>query len=125
MLVSEIVKSCSNDKVAAAALASIGGPFAARLIAHADSEGLEAGRMAAEMVHQFSQNASARDLQALRSAIVGTDQPVLSGLRHILEAGLYAAKAAETQSTGETSSGRAPMRICRAHSTPYSVCAGL
>ena len=123
MLVSEIVKSCSNDKVAAAALASIGGPFAARLIAHAESEGLEAGRMAAEMVHHFAQNADSRDLQALRLALVGTDQPVLSGLRHILEAGLHAASAAETQPTGGKSSGREPMRMRRASGASYSGCA--
>ena len=125
MLVSEIVKSCSNDKVAAAALASIGGLFAARLTAHADNEGLEVGRMAAEMVHHFAQNANARDLQALRSALVGTDQPVLSGFRHILEAGLHAASAAETQRTGGKASGREPMRMCRASGASYSGCAAL
>ena len=121
MLVSEIVTSCSNDKVAAAALASIGGPFAARVVAHAQSEGLEVGCLAAAMVHRFAQNATARDWQALRSSIAGTDQPILSGLRHILEAGLRAARVAEMQATSAAPSGPGPLRMRQVGGATHSV----
>lgn len=88
MLIREIMTSCSNDSVAQAALASIGGPFAARIEARADGHGLSAGQLAAEAVRQFSAGALAKDIEGLRSAISGHDQPVLAGLRHILEAAL-------------------------------------
>lgn len=113
MLVWEIVRSCSNDKVAAAALASIGGPFAARIVAHAESEGLEVGQLAAAMVRRFAQNAATDDWQALRFSIAGTDQPILSGLRYILEAGLHAAIDADLQPGGKAASGHGPMRMRR------------
>ena len=111
MLVWEIVRSCSNDKVAAAALASIGGPFAARIVAQAQSEGLEVGQLAAAMVRRFAQNAATDDWQSLRFSIVGTDQPILSGLRYILEAGLHAATDADFQPAGKAASGQGPMRM--------------
>ena len=88
MLIREIMTSCSNDSVAQAALASIGGAFAARIEARADGQGLRAGQLAAEAVRQFSAGALARDIEGLRTAISGHDQPVLAGLRHILEAAI-------------------------------------
>ena len=88
MLVHEIVHSCSNDHVAEAALVSIGGVFAARVAALADGEGLTAGALAATHVARFRQSAQPQDWQALARAIRHADQPVLAGLRHILETAL-------------------------------------
>ena len=88
MLTRDIIVSCSNAKVAQAALASIGGPFACRVEAHADGLGMEAGELAADTVRRFAIGAKARDWDALVQAMTGHDQPVLAGLRHILDAGL-------------------------------------
>ena len=84
MLTREIISSCSNARVAQAALASIGGPFAARFEAHADGIGMDMGLLAAQTVRQFAETARPRDWDMLRDAITGADQPVLAGLRHIL-----------------------------------------
>ena len=116
MLVSEIVNSCSNEKVAGAALASIGGAFAARVVAFAESEGVEAGRMAAALVRRFAQNAVAVDWQVLRLAIAGTDQPVLAGLRHILEAGMSDADAADGLGPAQTAVLHRPIVAGRSNS---------
>ena len=85
MIVKEVVNSCSNDHVAQAALGSIGGLFAARIEALAEREGLKGGTFAAAHVSSFESCASAADWNALRDAIRFDDQPVLAGLRHILE----------------------------------------
>ena len=88
MLVHEIVNSCSNDHVAQAALGSIGGGFKAWVEGLAEREGLTAGALAASHVASFGQQAQPQDWKALRRAIRDCDQPVLAGLRHILETGM-------------------------------------
>lgn len=88
MLMHEIVHSCSNDHVAQAALGSIGGAFAARIVAVAENEGLTSGELAAAHVARFRASAQPQDWQALSRAIRHADQPVLAGLRHILESEL-------------------------------------
>lgn len=90
MLIKEIVNSCSNDHVAQAALGSIGGVFAARIEALAERDGLKGGTFAAGHVSSFKNSASARDWNALRDAIRFDDQPVLAGLRYILEQAISA-----------------------------------
>ena len=100
MLVREIVNSCSNDHVAQAALGSIGGTFAARIEALAESEGLKGGSYAAGHVASFKNAASARDWDALRDAIRCHDQPVLAGLRHILQAAIEASCVRNLQRAG-------------------------
>ena len=88
MLTRDIIVSCSNAKVAQAALASIGGPFASRVEAHAEGLGIEAGELAADIVRRFAAQALPQDWDSLVQAMAGHDQPVLAGLRHILDAGL-------------------------------------
>ena len=88
MLIQEIILTCSHAAVAQAALASMGGSFAARFETHADGLGIEAGTLAADAVRRYAKKARRYELSLLRDAIVGHDQPVLAGLRHILEASL-------------------------------------
>ena len=86
------------------------GEFGPAVIA---GQGLEVGQLAAAMVRRFAQNAATDDWQALRFSIAGTDQPILSGLRYILEAGLHAAIDADLQPGGKAASGHGPMRMRR------------
>ena len=84
MILKEIVRTCSNAEVANAALASIGGEFAARIAAVASRSNLTPGMLASLIVKAFSANASVDQMADVDAAAFGTDQPVLSGLRQTL-----------------------------------------
>ena len=88
MMVRDIINSCSNEKIAEAALASIGGTFAERVRATARKSGVAAGTFVAMTVRSFARRAGERDYHALRDAVLGTDQPVLHGLTLILRPAL-------------------------------------
>jgi hypothetical protein len=87
MIVREIVRTCSNPHVARAAVASIGGDFARRVSRDAEKRNLTSGHFAAGLVRCFSRRAGARDWEGVDEATRGADQPILSGLRYILEHG--------------------------------------
>ena len=87
MIVREIVRTCSNPHVARAAVASIGGDFARRVSRDAEKRNLTSGLFAAGLVRRFSRAAGARDWEGVDEATRGADQPILSGLRYILERG--------------------------------------
>ena len=88
MIVREIVRTCSNPHVARAAVASIGGDFARRVSRDAEKRNLTSGLFAAGLVRRFSRAAGARDWEGVDEATRGADQPILSGLRYILEHGV-------------------------------------
>ena len=88
MIVLEIVVTCSNPHVARAAVASIGGEFARRFAHDAARRNLSSGVFAAGLVRGFSLRAGESDWEAVDEATRGADQPILSGLRYILEHGL-------------------------------------
>lgn len=85
MLVRDLVNSCSNVHVAEAAVVSIGGAFARRVRAEAARTGLRPGAWAADAVRRFRSDARPADLDRLQQALYGEDQPVLHGLRLIVE----------------------------------------
>ena len=85
MIVREIVLTCSNPHVARAAVASIGGDFARRFSRDAAKRNLTSGVFAAGLVRRFSRQAGNGDWEGVDEAIRGADQPILSGLRYILE----------------------------------------
>lgn len=85
MLVSDLLHSCTNDRVAAAAVFSIGGAFASHVQAGADEHGLTMGAYAARMVREFALGASERDWRDLVVACRGADHPVLAGLQLIVD----------------------------------------
>jgi hypothetical protein len=85
MMVREIVWTCSNPHVAHAAVASIGGAFARRFSQGAAKRNLTSGIFAADLVRRFSRQAGERDWRGADQATRGADQPILSGLRYILE----------------------------------------
>jgi hypothetical protein len=87
MIVREILRTCSNPHVARAAVASIGGDFARRVSLDAAKQNLTNGIFVAGLVRRFSRAADARDWEGVEEATRGADQPILSGLRYILEHG--------------------------------------
>ena len=87
MIVREIVLTCSNPHVARAAVASIGGNFARRISRDAAKRNLTSGVFAARLVRRFSRHAHDSDWKGVGEATRGADQPILSGLRYILERG--------------------------------------
>jgi hypothetical protein len=87
MIVREIVLTCSNPHVARAAVLSIGGDFARRLSRDAAKRNLSSGAFAAGLVRRFSRQAGHGDWEGVGQATRGADQPILSGLRYILDRG--------------------------------------
>jgi hypothetical protein len=83
-LIAEIIHTCSHEKVAQAAVASLGSDFAGKVGATAGAYGLSIGAFTARTVREFETNVGEREKQALRAIMARTDQPILTGLQHIL-----------------------------------------
>ena len=88
MLVTDLIHSCSNEKVAQAALMCIGGRFAERVRVAAQEKGMNVGRFVACVVREYARRADDGARDALRERITGDDQPLLMGLRAMLESAL-------------------------------------
>jgi hypothetical protein len=88
MLVADLIHSCSNEMVAQAALSCIGGRFAERVRTAAQEKGMSVGRFVAAVVRNFARRADEGVRDALRERINGVDQPLLMGLRAVLEPAL-------------------------------------
>jgi hypothetical protein len=88
MLVSDLIHSCSNEMVAQAALKCIGGRFAERVRVAAQERGMSVGRFVAVIVRDFARRADDSLRDALRDRITGDDQPLLMGLRAVIEPAL-------------------------------------
>ena len=89
MLMADILHSCTDEGIAAAAVASIGGPFAAAVRAEAERTGLTVGALTASLVSGFARDASERDWRELSAAMAGADLPVLAGLQAMAERALH------------------------------------
>lgn len=85
MLRAELIKSCSHEKVAEAAVLSIGGDFRDRVILLACASGASPGSLASECVRRFAEEAQDEDWEALASVLAGCDIPILHGLRWLVE----------------------------------------
>lgn len=83
--IEEIVHTCSNEKVAHAAVASLGFDFASRVRSEAESHGIAMGSFVANIIRDFGEAADAGERKAVYRAMDRTDQPILCGLRFILE----------------------------------------
>ncbi|MGJ0509901.1 MAG: hypothetical protein ACR652_22800 [Methylocystis sp.] len=88
MLVADLIHSCSNETVAQAALSCIGGRFAERVRVAAHEKGMSVGRFVSVIVRDFARRADEGVREALRERINGDDQPLLMGLRAVLEPAL-------------------------------------
>jgi hypothetical protein len=83
-LIAEIVHTCSHEKVAQAAVASMGSSFAGKVGVTAGAHGLSIGAFTARVVQEFGKFSGEDEKQAVRKAMDGSDQPILAGLQHIL-----------------------------------------
>jgi hypothetical protein len=88
MLVTDLIHSCSNDKVAQAATFCIGGSFAERVRAAAQESGVSEGRFVAVIMRDFALRANDETRAELARQVAGCDQPLLLGLRQVVEAAL-------------------------------------
>lgn len=88
MIYREIVHTCSNSNVARAAIRSIGGEFATRFAADASRREMSSGVWAARLVREFAEKADEVEWHRVNAVAKGADQPILSGLRYILERGV-------------------------------------
>jgi hypothetical protein len=80
----EVFDSCSNPKVAAAALASIGGDIAAGVRAVAAQNGVPAGVLVAELVREFREHSCPSVVASAEEAMRRSELPVLTVLQQIL-----------------------------------------
>ncbi len=88
MIYREIVHTCSNSYVADAAVISIGGAVARAVADDATRHAMSRGAYAAKLVRDFAIHADDRDRRRVAAAAHGSEQPILSGLRYILEQGV-------------------------------------
>jgi hypothetical protein len=85
MLIGEIIKTCSHEKVAQAAVASIGTEFRQRVERAARERSVRTGVFVAAAVRCFGRTAGDDEWADLARAMERKDMPILCGLRHILE----------------------------------------
>lgn len=83
-LIAEIIHTCSHEKVAHAAVASLGACFAGRVGVTAGAHGLTIGAFTARVVQEFGKSSGEAEKEALRRIMNGSDHPILTGLQHIL-----------------------------------------
>jgi uncharacterized protein YbjT (DUF2867 family) len=88
MIYREIVHTCSNSYVADAAVISIGGEIARALADGANRLAMSRGDYAAKLVRDFASRADEGERGRVTAAARGSQQPILSGLRYILERGV-------------------------------------
>jgi hypothetical protein len=108
VIVREIVLTCSNPNVARAAVASIGGNFARRISRDAAKRNLTSGVFASRLVRRCSRQAGDGDWEGVDQAARGADQPILSGLRYILERGLDGSTKLHEDDSDPAEGWRAP-----------------
>lgn len=84
-LIAEIIHTCSHEKVAHAAVVSMGSAFAGKVGATAGAKGLSIGAFTVHAVREFEKIGGEQEKQALRQVMNGSDQPILAGLQRILE----------------------------------------
>ncbi len=84
MLINEVIRSFAVGSVAEAAIASVGGGFAATVKRVATEKGLSIGDYAVARVGRFARDGREGEMRAVASAMAGSQVPVLAGLEQIL-----------------------------------------
>jgi hypothetical protein len=101
-LIAEIIHTCSHEKVAHAAVASLGSAFAGKVGATAGACGLSIGAFTARAVREFDEFSGEAERRAVREAMDGSDQPILTGLQLILSP-FIAREGTERRAHGQSS----------------------
>ena len=84
----KLARTCSIPQVAEAAVVSIGGDLARHTSLKAARSGMSRGAYVADMVSAFEREADLRAWARAEQETRGMDQPILAGLRHLLEKSL-------------------------------------
>ena len=84
MLIEEVIRSFAVGSVAEAAIASVGGGFAATVKRVAMEKGMSIGDYAVARVGRFAKDGREGEMRAVASAMAGSQVPVLAGLEQIL-----------------------------------------
>jgi hypothetical protein len=85
MRTTELFRSCSNEYVAAAALACIGGALERRVEAAARSAGLSRGAYVVRLLLDYDRKAGPKHKKSLEQGMCLNEMPILAGLRHVVE----------------------------------------
>ncbi len=85
MQLAELFNSCAHDRVAAAAVASLGDGYLRDVVGVATSQDMSVGHYVSSAVRCFAVQADDGERSALRSAMRGAPAPVLAGLDYILQ----------------------------------------
>ncbi len=109
MMLAEIINTCTNDKVAEAAVASISVEFLDGVRRVADERNMSVGEYTAGVVRRFNWRACEDEHRALVRAMDGSQAPILAGLRHILETMLEKGIDAPRECRRASSRARHPM----------------
>jgi hypothetical protein len=99
----EVLRTCSNAKVAEAALISIGGDLSTVVAAEAANRGVSPGGFVAKLVRDFERNVGTCVWARAEQAMRGADQPLLAGLYAIVAHGLLAHNLRSALKAGERS----------------------
>ena len=84
MLVKEIVRTCVNENVARAAVASLGRRFAVDVAEAATISGMTVGGFTALSVRRFAHHGEEGELRSVVAAMNNSQEPLLAGLHRIL-----------------------------------------
>ena len=84
MLIEEIVRTCVNERVAQAAVASIGRRFAGDVAKAASNNGMTVGGFTAFSVERFARQGDEGELRSVAAAMNNAQEPLLAGLHRIL-----------------------------------------
>ena len=84
MLIEEIVRTCLNESVAQAAVASIGHRFAGDVAEAATINGMTVGGFTALSVERFARQGDEGELRSVIAAMNKSQEPLLAGLHRIL-----------------------------------------
>lgn len=84
MLIGEVVRTCANDRVAHAAIASIGRRFLADVTERATAYDMSVGEFAKLSVERFLRHGDEAELRSVTSVMIGAQEPVLAGLHRVL-----------------------------------------
>ena len=92
MLIRELIRTCANENVAQAAVASIGRRFAGDVQEAADISGLTIGGFTALSVQRFFRKGDEAELRSVVAAMDKAQEPILAGLHRILCSELTASR---------------------------------
>ncbi len=84
MLIEEVIRSFAVGSVAEAAVASVGGGFAAEVKRAASAKGMSIGDYTVARVGRFAKNGREGEMRAVVTAMAASQVPVLAGLEQIL-----------------------------------------